>query len=400
MPAAAARIVTLDILRGLAVMGILLMNIASFALPDGAYFNPDAVAVHGRWDTTIWAADFILIDGKFRNIFSLLFGAGILLVLDGARAAGRDEGTVHIRRMAVLGIFGLAHGYLVWRGDILFQYAVVGALLLFLADRRPATLAWLGLGSLVLHAAIAFGTLTMLADMRTDPALWAEVAPQIGGVDRTATAATIARMTGGYGALLHDRFIRDGDLPFVGLITNGFETAGLMLIGMAAFRSGFTTGRWPRRQYRRITFLGCAVALPAMAALALWCIRRDFDPLVAFGVATLWSLPFRPLLALAYIALAVLWIGDGTGGVRTRIGAVGRAAFTNYLGTSLLMTTLFYGYGLGLFGRLDRLSLLGVVAIGWALMLLWSKPWLDRHLHGPLEWVWRTLATDRRRSPE
>ncbi|MFD1952368.1 DUF418 domain-containing protein [Sphingomonas arantia] len=386
----AERIVTLDVLRGLAVMGILLMNIGGFALPEGAYFNPDAVAVHGPADRPIWLAQFVLIDGKLRNIFSLLFGAGILLVIDRAIAAGRDEGVVHIRRMAVLALFGLAHAYLLWWGDILFQYAVLGTLAVFVADRRPAALVRLALLCLLLHAILSATSLFGLASLRANPADWSTIAPQIGAVDRPAIAAEIHRMHGNYPALLRHRITVDLGLPFAMLIGNGLETLGMMLLGMAGLRSGFLTGAWSRLRYRQIALVGYAIALPAMLLLAGWAIRSGFDPVVNLGVTTVWSLPFRPLLALAHVALAMLIVGDGA--VRTRIAAVGRGAFTNYLGTSLLMTTLFYGYGFGLFGRLDRLQLLAVVVATWAIMLLWSKPWLDRHRHGPLEWAWRTLA--------
>ena len=389
------RIVTLDILRGLAVMGILLMNIGAFALPEGAYFNPHAVLVSGRADVALWIADYVLIDGKFRNIFSLLFGAGILLLLDRARAAGDDEGTLHMRRMTVLGLFGLAHHYLIWRGDILFHYAIVGTFMLFLVDRRPIVLVRLALAALIVHATIAAATLATIADMRTDPALWAMVAPQIGGVDPGAILADVARMQGRYGGIVHHRLVDSGDLPFVGLLLNGFETAGLMLIGMAAFRTGLLTGGRLQPRARRLALLGGAIGVAGMAVLANRVLAARFDPVVALGVTTLWSLPFRPLLAIAYVALTIGWIGDGRGVIRARIAAVGRAAFTNYLGSSIAMTTLFYGYGFGLYGRLDRLSLLGVVVIAWMAMLAWSKPWLDRHAHGPLEWLWRRAAIRR-----
>ena len=391
-----ARIVTLDVLRGLAVMGILLMNIGAFALPEGAYFNPHAVVVHGRADVAVWIAEFVLVDGKLRNIFSLLFGAGILLLIDRARAAGRDEGTAHMRRMAVLGLFGLAHYYLVWRGDILFHYAVVGTGMLFLVDRRPAAMVALALGALIVHALIAAATLAMIADMRGDPALWPVIAPQVGGIDRAASLADVARMLGPYGSIVRHRLIDSGDLPFVGLMMNGFETAGRMLIGMAAFRTRMLSGGWPRRRYRRLALAGGAIGLTGMALLAAHVLAERFDPVAALGVTTLWSLPFRPLLAIAYVALAILWMGNGRGMLRQRVAAVGRAAFTNYLSSSVLMTTLFYGYGAGLYGRLDRLSLIGIVILGWAVMLAWSKPWLDRHAHGPLEWVWRRIAAGSR----
>jgi uncharacterized protein len=395
-----ARLPTLDILRGLAVMGILLMNIGAFALPEGAFFNPDAVAVHGRWDRLTWTLQFIFVDGKFRNIFSLLFGAGMLLVLRRAEAAGQDEGNVHMRRMAVLAGFGLAHFYLLWSGDILFHYAVVGAMLLLVTDRSPRRLLAMALVCLLLNAAITAATIRPILAIQADPAAWRDSAATFGALDPAAMRAEIALMRSDYGALFHDRLLEDGILPFIMLPATGFETAALMMIGMAAFKSGFLTGGWPRARYRRIAITGYALGLPPMLGLASWCNGQDFRPLTGFLAVAFWSLPARPLLALAHVALALLWIGDGQGPVRARIAAVGRAAFTNYLGTSLVMSALFAGWGLGLFARLDRLALLGVVAAGWAAMLLWSAPWLARHAHGPLEGLWRRLARPRPESPD
>lgn len=387
-----ARLPTLDILRGLAVMGILLMNIGAFALPEGAFFNPDAVAIHGRWDRLIWSLQFILIDGKFRNIFSLLFGASMLLILRRAEAAGQDEGRVHMRRMAVLAGFGLAHFYLLWSGDILFHYAVVGAALLPVTDRSPRRLLTMALVCLLLNFAIGIATVRPILAIHADPVAWSGSAATFGAIDPAALRTEIALMRGGYGALVRDRLLEDGILPFIMLPATGFETAGLMLLGMAAFKSGFLTGNWPRARYRRVALAGYALGLPPMLGLAFWCNAQNFDPLSGFLATALWSLPVRPLLALAHVALALLWIGDGQGPFRARLAAVGRVAFTNYLGTSLVMSALFAGWGLGLFARLDRLALLGVVVAGWAAMLLWSAPWLARFRHGPLETLWRRLA--------
>ncbi|HEX8445791.1 MAG TPA: DUF418 domain-containing protein [Sphingomonas sp.] len=373
-------------------MGILLMNIGNFALPEGAFFNPHAVAVAGPADMAIWLAEFVLVDGKMRNIFTMLFGAGILLLRDRAVASGMDDGRLHTRRLAVLGLFGLAHFYLLWTGDILFQYAVIGTPMLFFADRRPAFLLGLALLCLTAHFLLSLSVLHGIAAMRSDPAAWRAMVTMLGSVDPSAIAADIRQMQGSYAVTLHHRIVADGHMPFVTLFVTGLETAGMMLLGMALFRTGFLQGRWSRGHYAVVALTGYGIGLPVMLTLAARTSANDFDPVVAFGAATVWSLPARPLVALAHVAVAIVWAGDGNGPVRRRIAAAGRAAFTNYLGTTLVMTTLFYGYGGGLYGRLDRLALLGIVVCGWAVMLLWSAPWLSRHNHGPLEWLWRRLA--------
>ncbi|HEX8214433.1 MAG TPA: DUF418 domain-containing protein, partial [Allosphingosinicella sp.] len=179
--------------------------------------------------------------------------------------------------------------------------------------------------------------------------------------------------------------------PFVGLFFFGWETLGYMLLGMAALKSGFLTGAWQDSRYRRIALIGFAICIPVYAVLA-WLLNSDgfsVPGIMAMSMAA--TIPFRPVMVIAIAALIILLTRRG-GGLVQRIAAAGRAAFTNYLGTSILMTALFYGWGAGLYGQLSRIELWAVVLAMWAVILLWSKPWLDRNLYGPLEWLWRTLA--------
>jgi uncharacterized protein len=165
-----------------------------------------------------------------------------------------------------------------------------------------------------------------------------------------------------------------------------------MLIGMAALRSGFLIGEWPRRRYLKAATIGFAIGLPPTIALCWWCFQSGFDTLTTFAAATEGGIPFRPILALAEASLALAWLTGGDSRLKARLRAAGRMAFSNYLGTSLAMTFLFDGWGLGLFDRLGRLALYPVVAAVWLLMLLWSPAWLARYRYGPLEWAWRSLA--------
>ena len=164
-----------------------------------------------------------------------------------------------------------------------------------------------------------------------------------------------------------------------------------MLFGMAALKAGFLSGNWPLRRYAQMAVFGLGIGLPIYAVLAVAQINSDFSAdsirYWNFAATTL----VRPPMILAYAASIIL-LGRACGTLTRRIAAAGRAAFTNYLGTSLIMTFLFYGWGLGWFGTLGRAQLWLVVLPMWALMLLWSKPWLDRFCYGPFEWLWRSLA--------
>ena len=169
----------------------------------------------------------------------------------------------------------------------------------------------------------------------------------------------------------------------------GFETLGYMLLGMACLKSGMLTGEWTRIQYQRWAIIGFATGVPAFAALAFYVAHSGFDLLsVAIGSIMLPTL-FRPLMIIGWACLILL---ARPGALATRIAAAGRMAFTNYLGTTILCTTLFYGYGFGLYGHLSRAELYLVVFAVWALMLLWPKPWLEHFRYGPFEWLWRSLA--------
>ncbi len=160
---------------------------------------------------------------------------------------------------------------------------------------------------------------------------------------------------------------------------------------MAALRSGFLTGGWSPERYRKTALIGFGIGIPAYALLAWLLVRDGFSVPGVFAWSMAATVPLRPLMVVATASLIILATRRG-GPLIDRIAAAGRAAFTNYLGTSLVMTTLFYGYGGGLFGTLGRAELWLVVLAMWVLMLLWSKPWLDRFLYGPLEWLWRSLS--------
>ena len=169
------------------------------------------------------------------------------------------------------------------------------------------------------------------------------------------------------------------------------ETLALMLIGMVLFRSGFLTGEWDDRSYRNIAWWGIGTGGAACLIFGIieWA-SGFYAPLILLlfiGVGP----PFQLVMAIGYAALIIL-LSQNPGPFRTRVAAVGRAAFTNYLGSSILGASIFYGSGLALYGTLDRVHVTLFVPLFWAIMLLWSKPWLDRFRYGPLEWAWRTLA--------
>jgi uncharacterized protein len=390
---------SIDALRGMAVMGILLMNIAGFALPSGAYFNPLGGGGSAPADPAAWAINFVLVDGKMRALFSILFGASTMIVVERAEAAGLNGARVHLSRMATLALFGVAHLFLLWSGDILLHYALIGivalpfvlleprallriAIMLLLAQLAIQGLFMAGFASLH-HAALAPG-----ADTATIAA-WQSFSEGVGVGDPHSIAVEVARMRGPWTDMVAANLANEpAGIPFL-LGFDGPETLAFMLIGMAALRSGFLTGAWSRARYLRASAIGFAVGLPPTIALCWLCFRSGFDTLATFAAATMGGVAFRPVVGLAEAALALAWLA---GRDRPRLRAAGRMAFSNYLGTSLLMGALFDGWGFGLFARIERVWLYPIVIAVWVLMLLWSPWWLARFRYGPLEWAWRSLA--------
>lgn len=400
------RHLSLDAIRGIAVMGILTMNVLSFGLPDGAYMNPLAWGHGGPADLWTWATTFVLFEGKMRGLFSVLFGASMALVVDTAFAKGADGRAVHYRRIAWLFVFGLAHFILLWNGDILMQYALIGAIAFLFLRKPPASLRrWaIGLltGSFLLHAAMMGGSYFLrfgATQPDATPQLRQSYREMLQGFAKPGSPTdreALATMTSDYGTIVADRAgeLVEGILATLTLF--GLETLGLMVLGILLLRIGFLTAEWPSERYRRWATRAYGIGLPPSILLPAWNWRTGFEPLDTFATFLAWAEPFKYAVLLGHAALAMLLIKRFAGSaLMARIAAVGRAAFSNYLGTSLVATAIFHGWGLGLFGQPSRWELYLFVLAVWCGMLLWSKPWLERFRYGPLEWLWRSLARGR-----
>lgn len=397
---AAERIDTLDFIRGLAVMGILAANIVAFGQPMMAYFTPGKFLVPaGDPDGWMWIAQFILVDGKMRGLFTLLFGAGMYLFMEKAWARGATRWLQAWRLVILLG-FGLFHFYFIWFGDILSLYALVGLIVLACLKWSIKTQLWVGLAGymlgVVFYAFTVFPWLvtgTALGDSSPEMAemrdgMRAEMQSQI--AEQAPVNEAIA--SGDYAALVAHRIGEQGLEPFTNVFLFGFETLPLMLIGIALYRIGFFSGAIAREKLVLWGWTGMIAGGLAHLAIGLLMQADGFSPFgtqAAFlgmsALPRLWMVIGLAALLVAYAPSATGWLGD-------RLRAAGRAAFTNYLGTSVVMMFLFHGWALGLFGQLNRPQLYVVVVLAWVLMLAWSKPWLDRYRYGPLEWLWRCLT--------
>ena len=394
------RHISLDAMRGFAVMGILAMNIIGFAMPEWAYISPAAYGTDTLADKIAWAFSFVLIDGKMRGLFSLLFGASMMLIIDRAAAKGESAAQIHYRRMAWLALFGLAHYFFIWFGDILFLYAIIGMIAFRFRNWAPAKLIKVALIIFVLGLALwglQFGGLQLFQYFATRADATAGMARQFRELMDSAdlafnVAPDLALHRGSYAAITMSK-LDDWAAPLLLVVQSASETLPLMMIGMAMQKSGFLTGAWAAADYRRWAMRMVPVGLLLTLALAVWMVAVDFDRITALAVFYFWGGIPRMLLTIGYAALLLLLIGHYRNQpMLARVAAAGRAAFSNYLGTSIVMTAIFYGYGFGLFGHVGRAGLWVFVLGAWAVMLLWSKPWLMTFHYGPLEWLWRSLA--------
>jgi uncharacterized protein len=395
------RILTLDIVRGVAVMGILAMNIVAFAMPPQAYVNPLAYGAESAADLASWSFSFIFIDGKMRGLFSFLFGASMLLVIQLAEKSGESPRRVTFARQLWLLLFGMIHYYFIWYGDILIGYALIGMAAWLFRDQEPRTLVRWGVAlvlvQLLVMASLAFYAHSLAAAIAAGDtsaatlAEWTELTREATIPTASGLREEMARYLGPWSEVVAYQLTERAMMPYFFTLVFGAETLAYMLFGMAALKGGYLTGGWDDARYRRAALIGLAVAIPAYVVLAALLLAEDFAVTALFTYAFAATVPFRPAMIVAYAALIILATRRG-GWLVDRIAATGRAAFSNYLGASIVMTGLFYGWGLGWFGSLSRIELWPVVLAAWALMLAWSKPWLDRFQYGPLEWLWRSLA--------
>ncbi|EAQ29151.1 hypothetical protein NAP1_00225 [Erythrobacter sp. NAP1] len=397
---ASERISSLDFIRGIAVMGILAANIVAFGQPFNAYIYPEAfiggAGDPGGW---MWIAQFILVDGKMRGLFTILFGAGMYLFMERTWARGGTR-KLQLWRLFILLIFGLIHFFFIWIGDILAMYALIGFIAVACMRWTVKSQLVVGLvgyffGALLYLAMFSFPYLVVDTSVGDMP----EMAEARGAMEEGITAAleddaemTEIKQSGDYGAFVERRVSEEGAMVLANPALFFFETFPLMLLGMALYRLGFFSGAFNRSKMVMWGWIGVIGGGLAHLGLGLIVKQAGFTFYAGNAAFLGWSPLPRLAMVLGLAALLVTYSPAWTGWLAERVRAAGRAAFTNYLGTSIVMLFVFHGWALGLFGELNRPQLYLVTALTWVLMLAWSKPWLDRYRYGPLEWLWRCLT--------
>ena len=391
---AVGRIDSLDAARGFAVCGIVLLNIYNFSMPPAAYFNPLTYGYTGPETLLIWTLESILAQDTFRAIFAMLFGAGVTILFERGSTM-----RAHLARMLVLLILGYLHLVLLNNGDVLRLYALTGLLLpllLRLSQRGlligVAVLAALHLGGL---GWFMWGWVRYWWDVQHgmgDPAalnMW-----QIEfGVEPTAIERGLAAGRQTLSERIAQRaFLWQAPLTIFALFLP--QTLAAMLLGVWSWRSGLLRGEWENARLRRFALRLALIALPPMIALCIAAFWSDFAGPVVGTTALVWSQPFAIMLGLAYVAglLAKYGAGPLETGLGAWLAAAGRLSLTNYIGASLIMGAIFYSWGLGWFGSINRVEATLIALAVITLILGVSPMWAARLGAGPLERLWRAAT--------
>jgi uncharacterized protein len=389
-----ARIESLDVLRGVALLGILVMNVQAFAMPQAAYLNPTAWGRLEGIDLAVWLTGHVLADQKMMALFAMLFGAGIVLSAERAEAGGKRAWPLHSRRHVWLMLFGIAHAYLIWYGDILFTFAVCALALFPLRNLAPSRQLALGV------VLIAVTSLLFLVFDATVPA-WSEEDRQTFMAEWQPSAAQLAGEVERYRSGWWQQFPQRAEMAFemqtfTLVIWGLWRSAGLMLIGMALFRWGVLTGRASRRTYLSLLAVALLLGVPMILYGVHWNFANDWGPRSMF-VGTQFNYWGSVLVAFGWVSVVMLLLrANAMKRLRLRLAAVGRTALSQYILQSVICSLIFYGHGLGMFGHIERSGQM-LVVLGIWLLQLWLAPlWLRHFRHGPLEWLWRSLTRGQR----
>jgi uncharacterized protein len=404
---------SVDVLRGVAVLGVFAMNIISMALPGNCYINPGLDGPAGAGDAStlpVWWIQYLVFELKFITIFSMLFGGG--LVLMGARGGGLAS--VYYRRLAWLLGIGLAHALFLWYGDILISYALCGVVLYLFRNVRPSRLIVLG----VLVALVALVLSSVLGGLMP----WVQSAGEraqeklsagqsLAGDEQGTLDAynnmkegmspgpeqlqrEIEEMRAGGGSFFR---ANAKSLLFMQLfmfpIFTLWRCLGMMLVGMGLAKLGVFSASRSDAFYSRLAIFGLALGLPLTIYGGVRLTSHDHDMGWMFLLDGHFNYVGSMGVALGYVGVVMLLVRRGVfPGVMARLAAVGRMALSNYLAHSVIGLVLFSGVGLGLFAHLPR-GWLGLIVLGvWGVQLAWSPWWLRRFRFGPAEWLWRSLT--------
>ncbi len=407
------RILSLDVMRGIVLCGILLMNINGYGLYE-SYSDPTVTGGSTGLNLYTWMTTNMLFEGTMRALFSLLFGVGMFMFLDRLlkKGAGIKAADIYFRRITWLLVFGLIHGYLLlWTGEILYQYALMGFLVYSFRSMAPKFL--------IATAIILFsiGTLWLYVNYTNTKKWMAELeevkAFEADGMELTKELESAKsrwekyeekrtpesvqeyndEMHKGYfkvvAHLAPENFDSDTLWPYK---YDLWDVLSMMLIGMALFKLGVLTGEKPNSFYLAMVGIGYAIGL-LINYYEMNMILEDNFSVISQSKSMITYFWGRAFVAMGHVGLIMLFCKSPIlGWLKSSIAAVGKMALTNYLMHSVICMIIFTGVGFGMFGKLQRYELLYVVFGIWIFQLILSPIWLRYFHYGPAEWLWRNLS--------
>ena len=382
------RIHSLDLLRGFAVLGILIMNITSFSQINIAYMNPTIGAGLEGYNQYFHAFNYIFADTRFMSIFSILFGAGVVLFTNNAEAKGKRVGALHFKRMFWLLLFGLLHAYFIWEGDILVAYAICGCLIYLLRKKTIRTL--LIISIILFIIPLTFNLMTYYGmtaeELESTFAFFYPSSEEINNEVKIMQGPFLEQMP-----IRLENAIEFQTLVF--MIETFWRTTSLMLLGMILYRKGILSANKSISYYSKMILIGFGIGL----IISLIGLNQSYDSgwsgAYVMSIGANYKLISGVFIATGYIGFVMWCFKKGVfKKLQNRLQFAGRMAFTNYIGMSVICSLIFNGHGLALYGTFDRLQQFLVVVSIWVLILIVSPLVLRKYRYGPLEWLWRKLT--------
>ena len=416
----AERITALDTVRGFALLGILLMNIIAMGMFGGAYDDPMAAGGSTGPNLWVWTAMHILAEGKMRCLFSMVFGAGIILLTSrlekrGAslgNTTGSTSGDIYYRRTLWLILFGIIHAYFLC--DILYGYGLCALALYPFRKMSAKGLLRIGVILAVLESGLYIGGGFHFKQVITDGRAAIEASKQGPLTEKQEGAKREYEQWRKGNRPTAEELKKDADAwrgnffsvvgarakdvlpghsqPYYSPLGGNWDIWCMMLIGMGLFKLGVLTGERSMRFYALTALMGYGIGIPLNSYSAWLIIKHDFDPVIHFYANSSYDLG-RLTVALGHMAVIMLMCKAGVfHWLTSALGSVGQMAFSNYITQSVITAFYFTGYGFKMYGKLERYQLYYVVGAIWIFQLIVSPIWMRHFRFGPLEWCWRSLT--------
>jgi uncharacterized protein len=408
------RINSLDALRGFALLGILPANVLIFGMYFAAANDLTVAGGANGLNLAAWALNRILVEGKMRALFSMVFGASTILLTSRAEErAGATAADIYYRRNLWLLLFGVAHAYLLFWGDILYPYALC-ALILFPFRKLPAK-KLLIIGVLFIAFKAGWSAVDAFRQVERRNLAAAAIAAGKAGKAPSEEQAEARKALDAQRKVRKPSFEELGKdaktwrgNPIVVIGARAKELAAwhglpyydpafcdawsMMFIGMGLFKLGVFSAARSYRFYAWIAVMGYPIGIALNSYTAWLALKTGFDRVTHAFMYVAYDIERLPV-ALAHMALLMIVCKAGAlQWLTSRLAAIGQTALSNYILQSVVCTFVFAGYGFGLYGRLERYQLYYVVAACWAVSLAASPIWLRHYRFGPLEWCWRSLT--------